>query len=204
VPANPLQRSLTLSDWHFAFCLPISRREYDASLNNSGFAAAELTHGEGYQDWKAYSAVLGVAKSILDDFADADLNLLWGPSVWEFLNLLRGPRALILLTHARRLTPIEDGALEFRGEMVPFARVVRGIRSDFTGILDICACECDGILTMVNRPAKQFAIKVNDQKLSLDIWLAYYASFLKLFHDRPTTYFDAFIRGQTFFQSPET
>jgi hypothetical protein len=190
--ANPYRRPLALGDWHFAYCLPVSQREFEISAANQGFAVAG-----GYNAWTDYAVALARAKAVLDPLAAAGLNLAWGPPAWVFLSMVRQRRGVILLTHAASPTPIREGMLEFRGKMETFQRIAGGVSSRFAGALIICACECESMQALVKRRAPECAIKVADRKLNLNVWLAYYDTFLRLFIGAPTTFYDAIMRAES-------
>jgi hypothetical protein len=189
---SPFRRPLTLRDWHFCYGLPVTPDGYLASAANGGFALVG-----GYRDWYEYEGALARIKGVLGAFARAGLHVAWGPRPWVFCSLLRRRHAVILLTHATRATETHDGTLEFRGEMVPFRMIVGKISPSFDGILDICACEAHGIQELVKRRAPGCVTKVADRKLTLDVWRAYYAEFLRLLFEAPISYYDATIRANT-------
>jgi hypothetical protein len=187
---NPFRRLLTLRDWYFCYGLPVTQDEYLASAANRGFALFG-----GYRDWHEYEAVLDRITGELRAFAAAGLRVAWGPRPWVFYSLLRARHAVILLTHARKATETQDGALEFRGEMAPFRLIVSKVSPSFAGILDICACKAHGIQDPLKRRAPGCATRVWDKELTLDVWMAYYTEFLRLFFEAPITYYDASIRA---------
>jgi hypothetical protein len=190
--ANPFRRPLTLRDWHFVYGLPVKPDEYLASEANHGFGLFG-----GYRDWNEYEPTLHRIKAVLEPFAAAGLDLAWGPRPRTFCKLLQQRHAVILLTHAAKATETDDGALEFRGEKVPFGWIVRRVSSSFTGILDICACESDGIQNPLKGRAPGCATKVADKRLTVDVWIAYYAEFLRVFFEMPSTYYDAVMRARS-------
>ena len=132
---------------------------------------------------------------MLDLLSAEGLRVVWGQPKWVFLSALRRQRALILLTHA---TPKNGGALEFCGKMEAFASVARGVNPRFSGILEICACECESIQPMIKKRAQGCVSAVETKKLLLGVWLSYYDVFLRLFL-APTTYYDAKIRALEMF-----
>jgi len=191
--ANPFRRPLTLRDWHFVYGLPVKPEQWLASVANRGFGLL----GGYHQDWNEYEPTLPRIKAILEPFEAAGLDVAWGPHPRTFCELLQQQHVVILLTHAAKATKTKDGALEFRGEMVPFGWIVGRVSPSFTGILDICACESDGIQEPLKRRAPGCATKVADKPLHLDMWIAYYAEFLRLFFEKPTTYYDAVMRARS-------
>jgi hypothetical protein len=190
--ANPFRRPLTLRDWHFVYGLPVKPDEYLASEANHGFGVFG-----GYQGWNEYEPTLHDMKAVLEPFEAAGLDLAWGQRPQTFCKLLQQRNAVILLTHAAKATKTTEGALEFRGELVPFGWIVGRVSPSFTGILDICACESDGIQEPLKRRAPGCATKVADKPLHLDVWIAHYAEFLRLFFEKPTTYYDAIMRARS-------
>jgi hypothetical protein len=187
--SNPFRRPLTLRDWYFCYGLPVKAREYLKSEANGGFALVG-----GYRDWHEYEVVLDRVKAMLGAFATGGLRVVWGSQSWAFCNLLRRQNAVILLTHAAKATEARDGKLEFRGELVPFRLIVGKISPGFAGILDICACEADGIQEPLKLRAPGCASKVADRKLTLEFCIPYYGEFLKRFIEAPTTYYDAIMQ----------
>jgi len=185
---NPFRRPLTLCDWHFAYGLPVRPGEYLTSEVCGGFADQLVG---GYQDWNEYEATLHRLQAVFSPFEAAGLNVALGPRPRIFCNLLQRQHAVILVTHARKATETDDGAIEFQGKMVPFRWIVGKVSRSFGGILDICACESEGIQEPLKRRAPGCATKVADKQLKLDMWIAYYAEFLRLFFEAPTTYYDA-------------
>jgi hypothetical protein len=183
---NPLRRPLTLRDWYFCYGLPVKPGEYLESEANGGFALVGK-----YRDWHQYEIVLDRLRTMLGAFAACGLRVIWGPRPWVFCNLLRRRNAVILLTHAARATQTHDGKLEFRGQLLPFGKIVGKVSPDFAGILDICACEADGIQQPLKLRAPGCASKVADRKLTLEFWIVYYGEFLKRFIEAPKTYYDA-------------
>jgi hypothetical protein len=192
---NSFRRPLTLGDWYFVYSLPVSQHEFRVSQANGGFALPLVS---GYEDWCAYSADLARANTMLDalavdrPLAVDRLHVVWGPPKWVFLSTLRRKRAVILLTHG---SPKNGGALEFCGKMETFASVAGGVSPHFSGILEICACECQDIQPMIKQRARGCVIAVEESKLHLGAWLFYYKTFLRLFLSAPTTYYDAKIRA---------
>jgi hypothetical protein len=185
---NAYQSPLTLRDWYFVYCLPVSEREFVVSQANGGFALPLIS---GYVDWHAYSADLLRAKTMVDSLSVNGLNVVWGQPRWVFLSMLRRRRAVILLTHGVKPTPNRDGALEFCGKMEPFTSIAGGVSPRFSGILEICACECKDIQGLIKQRAPECASAVEGEKLHLGAWLLYYEFFLRLFLVAPTTYYDA-------------
>jgi hypothetical protein len=186
---NPFRRPLTLRDWYFCYGLPVKPGEYLGSEANGGFALVA-----GYRDWHEYEVVLDRVKAMLRAFAASGLHVVWGPQSWIFCNLLRRRNAVILFTHAAKATEAHDGKLEFRGELVPFRLIVGKVSPGFAGILDICACEADGIQEPLKLRAPACASKVADRKLTLEFWMAYYGEFLQRFIEAPTTYYDSIMQ----------
>ncbi|MGO9263603.1 MAG: hypothetical protein ACLQBA_01755 [Candidatus Binataceae bacterium] len=187
---NPFRQPLTLGDWYFVYCLPVSQHEFVVSQANGGFA---LPFVSGYKDWHAYSADLARTKTMLDAFAVHGLHVVLGAPRWVFLSTLRRRRAVILLTHA---TPKNGGGLEFCGKMETFTSVAGGVSPRFFGILEICACECKDIQPLIKQRAPGCISAVEDKKLHLGAWLFYYETFLRVFHTAPTTYYDAKMRAR--------
>ena len=115
-----------------------------------------------------------------------------------FLSTLRRRHAVIVLTHA---TPENGGALEFCGKMETFASVAGGVSPRFSGILEICACQCQGIQPLIKQRARGCVSAIEDAKLLLGAWLYYYDIFLRLFLRASTTYYDAKIRARELISS---
>jgi hypothetical protein len=187
--ANPFRRLLTLRNWYLCYGLPVTSDEYLASAANGGFALYSQL------DWHEYEAVLDRIRRVLRAFAAEGLHVAWGPRPRVFCSLLRGRHAVILLTHARKAMETQDGALEFRGEMAPFQLIVGKVSPSFAGILEVCACKACGIQEPFKRRAPRCATRVMAQELTLDVWMAYYAEFLRLFFETPIIYYDASIRA---------
>ena len=59
--------------------------------------------------------VLGRLKAMLGAFATCGPHVLWGPRPRVFCSLLRQRNAIVLLTHAAKVTETYDRKLEFRG-----------------------------------------------------------------------------------------
>jgi hypothetical protein len=185
---NPYRRQLTLSDWHFAYCLPVSERQFERSAANRAYGL--------YNEWDQYAVSLARAKAVLSPLSAAGLHVAWGPPAWVFPTLLRQQSAVVLLTHAVKASEPSQGVLEFCGDMVPFTRIADGVNTRFAGILDVCACECQGIRPLIKRRAPGCAVKIAETQLSLNLWLAYYDTFLRLFLGGPITYYDAIVRAR--------
>ena len=81
--------------------------------------------------------------------------------------------------------------------MLPFRLIIGRVSPGFAGILDICACEADGIQEPLKLRAPGCASKVADRKLTLEFWTAYYGEFLQRFIEAPTTYYDAIMQMRT-------
>jgi len=192
---NSFRRPLTLDAWYFVYSLPVSQFEFHVSQANGGFALPPVS---GYVDWCAYSGDLARAKTMLDALAADGLHVVWGPPKWVFLSKLRRQRAVIVLTHA---TPKNGGALEFCGKMETFASVAGGVSPRFSGILEICACDCQDIQPMIKHRAPRCVSAVENTKLHLGAWLFYYKTFLRLFLTAPSTYYDAKIRARELISS---
>lgn len=186
----PFRRSMSLSDWTFVLGVPDSERGFE-------HASAVGQYCLGYADWNDYeNRFLSHFRKTILPLEQVGLQIVREATVKQFGRQLTETRGVILFSHC----DYDKNEIEFSDGMQPYTRIMKLIRPDFCGIIDVSVCAPKGIYRLIKARAPGCGVRMTEVKTWPAMWFRFTAYLLTEFAVKDCSYAQAILTASALFR----
>lgn len=172
--------NLRLTEWAFVFAFPSDRLSFERFHAWSEFCSQ-------FNNWEDYrTKVIDAFDELIIPMEHHGLLIYRHASIRDFRIAFRKRRAVVLFSHHNIFS------IEFRGGMLPFERVLKGMPRGFEGILELSVCSPTAdMISCIRKRCPECGVAYMPVDLTPNDWIIYFSQLLLQFYDTESSYMGA-------------